>query len=71
VVLREGRSVKPPELIEKCQERLPKFMIPRYLEFVSALPKTASEKIQKVSLKSRGIGAAWDRLEEESWIKSR
>jgi crotonobetaine/carnitine-CoA ligase len=71
VVLREGRSVKPPELIEKCQERLPKFMIPRYLEFVSALPKTASEKIQKVSLKSRGIGAAWDRLEEERSIKSR
>jgi len=71
VVLREGRSVKPPELIETCQERLPKFMIPRYLEFVSALPKTASEKIQKVSLKSQGIGSAWDRLEQAGSIKSR
>jgi len=71
VVLREGRSVKPTELIETCQERLPKFMIPRYLEFVSALPKTASEKIQKVFLKSRGIGSAWDRLEEEHSIKSK
>ncbi len=71
VVLREGRSVKPPELIQTCQERLPKFMIPRYLEFLSALPKTASEKIQKVSLKSRGIGSAWDRLGREGPIKSR
>jgi crotonobetaine/carnitine-CoA ligase len=42
--------------------RLPEFMIPRYLEFVSALPKTASEKNQKLSLKSRGIKSAWDRL---------
>ena len=62
VVLREGRSVKPPELIEACQKRLPKFMIPRYVDFVSRLPKTASEKVQKVALKSMGIGSAWDRL---------
>jgi crotonobetaine/carnitine-CoA ligase len=62
VVLREGHSVEPQELIEKCQERLPKFMTPRYLEFVSQLPKTPSEKVQKVALKSRGIGSAWDRL---------
>ena len=71
VVLREGRSVKPPELIERCQQRLPKFLIPRYLEFVSSLPKTASEKVQKASLKSRGIGSAWDRLEQEGSIKTR
>jgi crotonobetaine/carnitine-CoA ligase len=70
VVLHEGRSVKPPELIERCQDRLPKFLIPRYLEFVSSLPKTASEKVQKASLKSRGIGSAWDRLEQEGSIKS-
>ncbi len=71
VVLREGRSVKPPELIEACQERLPKFMIPRYVEFVSRLPKTASEKVQKVALKSMGIGSAWDRLagEEKSPLR--
>ena len=71
VVLREGRSVEPRELIERCQEKLPKFLIPRYLEFVSSLPKTASEKVQKTSLKSRGIGSAWDRLEQEGSIKSR
>ena len=71
VVLREGRSVEPRELLERCQEKLPKFLIPRYLEFVSSLPKTASEKVQKASLKSRGIGSAWDRLGREGSIKSR
>jgi crotonobetaine/carnitine-CoA ligase len=71
LVLREGQGVEPRELIARCQERLPKFMIPRYLEFVPALPKTASEKVQKVALKSRGIGSAWDRLAEEGAAKSR
>jgi len=70
LVLRAGQRVEPWELIATCEERLPKFMIPRYLEFVSSLPKTASEKVQKVSLKSRGIGSAWDRLEHEGSLKS-
>jgi crotonobetaine/carnitine-CoA ligase len=70
LVLREGQRVEPWELIATCEERLPKFMVPRYLEFVSSLPKTASEKVQKVSLKSRGIGSAWDRLEHEGSLKS-
>jgi len=65
IVLREGHSVQPQTLIEQCQEKVPKFMIPRYIEFVSHLPKTASEKVQKVVLKSRGIGSAWDRLAQE------
>lgn len=65
VVLREGHTVEPQDLIECCQIRLPKFMVPRYLEFVPHLPKTPSEKVQKVALKSRGIGSAWDRLAQE------
>ncbi|HWU39980.1 MAG TPA: hypothetical protein VN203_20205, partial [Candidatus Acidoferrum sp.] len=70
VVLRGGERAEPRELIATCREKLPTFMIPRYLEFVSALPKTASEKVQKGSLKSRGIGSAWDRLEEKGSAKS-
>jgi crotonobetaine/carnitine-CoA ligase len=64
IVLREGQTVKPLTLAVLCEEKLPRFMIPRFIEFVSELPKTASEKVQKVLLKSRGIGAAWDRLAE-------
>ncbi|MCX5907161.1 MAG: AMP-binding protein [Deltaproteobacteria bacterium] len=62
VVLKEGASVEPADLVARCGEKLPKFMVPRYVEFVSILPKTASEKIQKMALKSRGIGSSWDRL---------
>jgi crotonobetaine/carnitine-CoA ligase len=65
IVLREGHSPEPRVLIEWCQDKLPPFMIPRYVEFVSRLPKTASEKVQKVALKSMGIGSAWDRLAKE------
>jgi len=65
IVLREGHAVPPQTLIAQCQEKVPKFMIPRYIEFVSHLPKTASEKVQKMVLKSRGVGSAWDRLAQE------
>ena len=62
IVLRGNHSADPLSLITHCQERLPNFMVPRYLEFVPHLPKTPSEKVQKVALKERGIGSAWDRL---------
>ncbi len=65
LVLHEGQAVEPETLIQQCQDRLPKFMVPRYLEFVPGLPKTPSEKVQKMALKSRGIGPAWDRLARE------
>ncbi len=62
IVLREGKTVEPMTLVELCEKRLPRFMVPRYLEVVPQLPKTPSEKVQKLSLKAKGIGSAWDRL---------
>jgi len=63
IVLKEGKTVKPEELIQISQEKLPPFMIPRYVEFISELPKTPSEKVQKLVLKNKGVGNAWDRLQ--------
>ena len=38
------------------------FAIPRYVEFVTDLPKTANGKVQKFKLRERGVtGATWDR----------
>jgi crotonobetaine/carnitine-CoA ligase len=62
IVLRGNHSADPLSLIDLCREKLPQFMVPRYLEFVKNLPKTTSEKVQKMALKDRGIGSAWDRL---------
>jgi len=62
IVLRRGQKVSADEIIAWCEARLPKFMIPRYIEFMGKLPKSASEKVQKLALKERGLSPkTWDR----------
>jgi carnitine-CoA ligase len=40
-----------------------KFMVPRYVEIVDALPRTPTEKIRKVELRAAGLTpGTWDRL---------
>ena len=40
-----------------ADRRLPYFAVPRYLRFVAELPKTPSEKVRKVELRSAGVDA--------------
>jgi crotonobetaine/carnitine-CoA ligase len=62
IVLRHGQKVSADEIIAWCEARLPKFMIPRYIAFMGKLPKSASEKVQKLALKERGLSPkTWDR----------
>ncbi len=65
VVLRPGVVLDHAELIDFCQERLPKFMVPRYLEFVDALPRTPTDKVAKYRLRAEGdhgiTESTWDR----------
>jgi crotonobetaine/carnitine-CoA ligase len=62
IVPREGQTVDPLELTRFLVERLPYFMVPRYLEFVSELPKTPTHKVHKHLLRDRGVGPdTWDR----------
>lgn len=61
IVLRPEARITPESLVEFCDPRLPYFAIPRYLEFVEALPRTETEKVQKSELRRRGVTeAAWD-----------
>ena len=63
IVLTEGQSAAPADIIAACDAALPAFMVPRYIEFVDALPQTATEKVRKKALRERGIGErTWDRL---------
>jgi crotonobetaine/carnitine-CoA ligase len=39
-----------------CDERLPYFAVPRYVEFVDALPKTPTAKVRKTELREAGVG---------------
>ncbi len=62
VVLRDGESLPPEELLAFCEERMPYFAVPRYVEFVEGLPKTSNEKVQKNKLREAGITVdTWDR----------
>ena len=36
------------------------FMVPRYVRLVPELPKTPTEKIQKLELRALGADCAWD-----------
>jgi crotonobetaine/carnitine-CoA ligase len=61
VVPRPGCAPDPAELRSWCEGRLPRFMVPRYIEIVDRLPKSPSEKIQRTAIKERGITErTWD-----------
>jgi acyl-CoA synthetase (AMP-forming)/AMP-acid ligase II len=53
VVLRDGRTVAPADLTEFCRAHIAGYKLPRSVEFVEALPKTGSGKIQKSILRER------------------
>jgi crotonobetaine/carnitine-CoA ligase len=63
VVLRDGAGTTHVELIEFLAPRMPKFMVPRYVEFVAELPKTeATMRTQKVKLREQALNDnTWDR----------
>ncbi|REE07341.1 crotonobetaine/carnitine-CoA ligase [Paraburkholderia sp. BL27I4N3] len=61
VVLRDGETLEPLDLIRYCEPRLPYFAVPRYLDFARDLPKTENGKIQKFKLRETGVTATtWD-----------
>jgi len=62
VVPRPGESIDPAELIEFCQPRMARHMVPRYIDVVDQLPRTPTEKIEKRRLQERAATATtWDR----------
>lgn len=64
VVLNEGAEVSFEALIAWCDARMPAFMVPRYIEVIPQLPRTATEKVQKKVLRERGVTPnTWDRLQ--------
>lgn len=70
VAVRPGMALTPEQLIDFCAERMPRHMVPRYVELRDEpLPRTPSEKIAKEPLREAGVTAAtWDR---EAAVSSR
>ena len=62
VVLRPGATLAPEALLDHCRTRLAYFALPRYIDFVAALPTTENGKVQKFRLREQGVTAmTWDR----------
>jgi carnitine-CoA ligase len=62
IVLKDGARASEEELVRFCENRMPYFAVPRFVELTDALPRTESGKVQKYKLRERGRTAAtWDR----------
>ncbi|MDR7075735.1 crotonobetaine/carnitine-CoA ligase [Neobacillus niacini] len=62
VLLKDGEEMNPEELLDFCQPRMAHFALPRYIRFVSQLPRTPNEKVEKYKLREEGITTdTWDR----------
>ena len=62
VVVAEGARADAGALYDWLTGIMPKYMLPRYIEFAAGLPRTPTNKIEKFQLKEAGLGAGvWDR----------
>lgn len=62
VAPRPGASIDPADLITRLAERMPHFMVPRYVRILEELPKTPTAKVRKHILREEGVtGDTWDR----------
>jgi carnitine-CoA ligase len=55
VVLEPGADCDPADLVEYADRYLPYFAVPRYVQVVDALPKTATAKVKKDVLRATGV----------------
>lgn len=53
IVVEKGQELTKAEVVEFCRDKLAKFKIPRQIEIVDALPKSAMGKVLKRVLKDR------------------
>ncbi len=52
----------PEAILRLMAKQLPHFMIPRYVEFISELPRTPTSKVRKNVLRQNAFSSAhWDR----------
>lgn len=61
VVRKPGQSLSAEELARFVNDTAPYFFVPRYIEFLDALPATPTGRVQKYLLRQRGVTPeTWD-----------
>ncbi len=59
---RPGEGLDPEALVRWLIPRMPRFMVPRYVEIIDAMPLTPTQKIRKAVLRDSGAhDGVWDR----------
>lgn len=62
LVLNEGSKLAFEEVAQFINDNAPYYFVPRYMEMVSSLPYTPTNKVQKFKLREQGVGdETWDR----------
>jgi crotonobetaine/carnitine-CoA ligase len=60
VVLAASSAATEEQIYRFLADRLPYFMVPRYIELREDLPKTPTAKVRKNELRSLGVEGVWD-----------
>lgn len=61
IILAEGSTARPEDIAEFINKNAPYYFVPRYMEFVTELPYTPNQKVQKFELRNQGLSeATWD-----------
>lgn len=72
VVPRAGMRLDPMELVQFCKGRMAYYMVPRYVDVVSDLPKTRTQKVDKVLVRRLTIeqlAQVWDGEKHGSFVR--
>jgi len=70
ISLKEGMTLTFADILKFCREKMPIFMVPRYIEMVQEIPKLPNEKVDKERLKKEALTTnTWD-AEAEEYIKN-
>lgn len=65
-----GSTIDPVDLVTFLAERMPYFMVPKYVRTIDELPKTPSAKVQKAELRKQGVTPdTWDRQSSKIQLK--
>ena len=60
-IVKEGASLSEEELFQWCVDELPYFVLPRFIEFRSGLPRSPVGRVLKRELRDEGVTpATWD-----------
>jgi crotonobetaine/carnitine-CoA ligase len=61
---REGVELDLKELTQHCADNMAYFMVPSYIDVVEDIPRTGTFRVQKTSMKKRGVtDRTWHREE--------